>query len=169
MSQTASGFLRVALLLIATSALALVWSGDQQAQQQFVAARKAAGEQTQSILLARSDSQTRAPHTPISSRSQISRTRNCDRAAGLTATIAAPADHSYVAHVEIEMPLPVGIAPGRYQVVDQAGSVQTIHIRSAPGHCETKDVYTLTRADGSREFFIRLNEETASSAAACTR
>lgn len=44
MSETASGFVRIATLLLVTAVFAVVWRGDQQTQQQFIIARKAAAE-----------------------------------------------------------------------------------------------------------------------------
>lgn len=148
MSETASGLLRVVVLAVATAMFVAVWRGDQQTQQRFIIARRAAAETKRQILLAVQDRVDRnALHD-----SQADRLENV----GHDVPSAAPPS-PYVARVEVEMELPGGIAMGRYQVVDESGRAQTIHIRSGAA-AQKRDIYILDQADGSRRVFIRTTD-----------
>ena len=160
MAQTASGFLRIAALLIATAVFATVWNGDQQTQQQYVIARKAAGGTNHGMLLTRRDAEPSRTAARTNQRPEQAIPTLVGHRSAINHRCRA-AVTSYVARVEIEMPLPVGIVPGRYQIVDQTGAVQSIRVATASGPIERRDVYTLDHSDGSRRFFIRLIETAA--------
>lgn len=150
MSETASGFVRIATLVIMTAVLGIIWRGDQQTQQQFVIARRAAAERA-SLLAERSahgeaaeQLRTWAPQpTP---------------AASMAPETITPIQHSRIARVEIEMELPAGIAPGTYQIVDQSGQMQKVRISAAEHAVSEQDLYVLDHEDGGRRYFIRISE-----------
>jgi hypothetical protein len=146
MSETASGFVRITTLILVTAAFAVVWRGDQQAQQQFVIARKAAGERA--AILAHHSAHREAAR-------QLRAIPSAPKPAHAS---AAPSAHSRIARVEIEMELPAGITPGTYQVVDQSGRMQRIRIPEAPAAIPHQDLYMLDQPDGGRRFFIRISE-----------
>lgn len=149
MSETASGALRIVSLILMIAAFSAVWRGDQQTQQQFLLARKAAAKQ-QTLA---EDEGGDAPSAGRTSRS----VRN-DAAEDGISEVGFIEETSYVARVEIEMPLPRQIAPGTYQVVDKTGLVQKIHIPSVPEAFLERDIYVLDQPGMPRRYFIRVTD-----------
>jgi len=163
MSETASGLMRVVVLMLATTTFAAVWNSDQQTQYDFILARKAAAQQDERALLAEQPDQT--PQQEMSAASQLLVS---------TEATAAPRQHRLppgtpvVARVEIDFSLPAGIAPGRYHVVDQSGRQQQIYVPQVSDSFAEQDIYVLTLQDGRRRYFIRITDPAGEDASAPT-
>lgn len=143
MRETTSALTRVALLVLMTGMFAAVWSGDQRTQTEFIVARRAAAEQA--IELAQVIPSTAAP-IPIDEP---------------VATVSDDQIDS-VMHVTVELTLPTDITPGRYRVVQSSGAMFTINV-TATGSAATapRDVYFVDVADGTRQCFIRIDQNDA--------
>lgn len=144
MSETASGFVRVATLLLVSAVFAIVWRGDQHAQYQFVAARKQAAERAE--MLAHGSAHQDAAD-------------QLDALAPASPRLVTPAPAFRLARVEIEMELPSEIAPGTYQVVDQSGQLQKIRVLTGEGPVQGQDLYVVDQRDGGRQYFIRITDD----------
>lgn len=151
MSETASGFVRIATLLMMTAVFGIVWRGDQQIQQQFVIARKAAAER-EAILAERS------AHSEAAEQLHAWAPEPTPTPPTASETIAR--EKTRLVRVEIEMELPAGIAPGTYQIVDQSGQMQKVRIPAAEHAVSERDLYVLDQDDGGRRYFIRISENT---------
>lgn len=169
MSETASGLMRVVVLMLVTTAFAAVWSGDQQTQHAFIVARKAAAQRSQRTLLARRNAER------VSHLSDASESSAADLSAVSVAVPAPPppprpaaTGPSIVARVEVEFSLPSDIAPGRYQVVDETGVLETIYVPVISDSFAEQDIYLLNLPDGRRRYFIRITDPTAVDLAAPT-
>jgi hypothetical protein len=152
MSETASGFVRIATLVMMAAVFGIVWRGDQQTQQQFIIARKAAA-QRETILAERS------AHREAAEQLHASAPKSTLALTSATETIAPPKTLR-IARVEIEMELPAEIAPGTYQIVDQSGQMQKVRIPEAEHAVCERDLYVLDQEDGGRRYFIRISENT---------
>jgi hypothetical protein len=159
MTETASGFVRIAALVMMSTVFGIVWRGDQQTQQQFVIARKAAAEH-ESMLAGRSADRETAPplRTAAPFRQVASRPTP---GASMMHDAGAPAALSRIARVEIEMELPAGIAPGTYQIVETSGRMQKVRITSTEDPVSERDLYVLDPQDGQRRYFIRISDDAA--------
>src|SRR5690606_24050857 len=143
-SETASGFVRVATPLLVSAVFAIVWRGDQLAQYQVVAARRQAAERAE-VLHARS-----AHHE---AGGQL-----VDLAPASSRLVTPAPAASRLARVEIEMELPPGITPGTYQVVDQSGQLQKIRVLTGESPVQAQDLYVVEQRDGGRQYFIRITD-----------
>lgn len=149
MSETATGIARVTVLSIVTVAFSLIWASDQQAQEQFVIARKAAAHEHQ--LAKRTASYgSEAAISCVASGIRRDRPQN---------ETCPNGSRKHVSLVELEMELPAGIGPGRYRVVDQSGTIQTIRLRRTSRPVTLSDIYSLEMPGGSQRYFIRLIAE----------
>lgn len=141
------------VLMLLTTTFAAVWSGDQQTQQRFIVARKAAAQRERSIQLAN------ATHDLTMTANVIDQSQSASSQVDSSQAPQLQSQHSYVAHVEIEMSLPDGIAAGRYRVVDQSGQVQTIRIADRGLPASPRDLYVLNQSDGRQRYFIRISAD----------
>jgi hypothetical protein len=157
MTETASGFVRIAALVMMSTVLGIVWRGDQQTQQQFAFARKAAAER-ESILARRFDDRQTAQPLCAAAPIRAGASRPTP-AASIMSEVGGPAKTSRIARVEIEMELPAGIAPGTYQTVDQSGRIQKVRISAAEHPFSERDLYVLEPQEGQRRYFIRISDE----------
>jgi hypothetical protein len=159
MIETATGIVRIAALVMLMTVFGVVWRGDQQSQQQFVIARKAAAEQ-QSMLAQRSADRETAP--PLRAAAPIRpETSQPTAAASTKGDAGTPTTLSRIARVEVEMELPAGIAPGTYQIVEKTGRMQKVRITATDHPVSERDLYVLDPQDGQRRYFIRISDAPA--------
>jgi hypothetical protein len=153
MSETASGFVRVATLLLVSAVFAIIWRGDRHAQQQFVAARQEAAERAE-MLAHRSAHQDAAEQLHAVAQASSPQVRQA----------AACGGASRIARVEIEMELPAGITAGTYQVVGQSGQLQKIRVLTGESPAQEQDLYVLEQTGGGRQYFIRISTDSGPAA-----
>ena len=116
------------------------WTGDQKEIQQAYARREAA----RATMLA----SRREPESSVL------------RAASATGDAVQPTAQSSDASLPDSVPLPPGIAPGRYRVVSEAGETLEVSIGDTrDGQCDslvTRDFYVTDDPTGNRWYLIRI-------------
>jgi len=131
---------RVLLLILVSALFMAAWTGDQKVMQQAYARREAARD----TLLASRQRLDSQPPPAIGNSGQASRSTVASERQTLPDTV----------------PLPAGIASGRYRVVSGSGETMELQIDAPRGQCRSQfvmhDFYVTDDPSGHRWYLIRI-------------
>lgn len=152
--ESADAAARVGVLFVAVALFAAMWESDSPPTRQtdHWLARRAGISGT----VTRTDHRT---IVPAPRRDSIQVDKPASRQTVSRQTVSTPIGDAHVTEAAWPYPLPAGIVPGQYRVVDSFGEVSTLHVSDGmvSSNHMTPDCHQLIVEDGHRTvYFIRL-------------